>query len=153
AARLANGLDDGTVRAELLYLQAQVKLARREVNDAIAVFDQAIALAVSSHHDELPPDIWGTLALGAGTSAQRPAEIEHWLALSEAWIRRLGHASDSRRIGIEHARGKLQLVAGKPRDAAAALSQALATAESLWGKDDPRLIALLNDRALAQARA
>ena len=151
AGQLAHGLDDDTVRAELLYVQARVKLARGDVGDAVEDFDQAIAVAVASRNDELPPDVWVTEALDVGTSDQRPADIQRSLALGEAWIRRLGHASDSRRVGVEHARGKLQLVAGKPRDAIPPLSQALTTAVALWGKDDPRLIPILRDRALAQA--
>ena len=153
AARLETGLGDDGVRAELRYIQARVKLARGEVREAIAVFDQALSLAVASHHDELPADIWVTLALDVGTVEQRPADIEQWLALGEAWLRRLGHPSDSRRVGVEHARGTLALIGGKPRDAVIALSRATTTAETLWGKDDPRLIPLLRDRALAQARA
>jgi len=41
---------------------------------------------------------------------------------------------------------------GNARDAQVTLSHALEAAEALWGKDDPRLIPLLRDRALVQAR-
>jgi eukaryotic-like serine/threonine-protein kinase len=152
AVQLAKGLDHNPVHAEILYLQGRVKLARGEVADSIAVFNQAVELAVASHHDELPADVWLTLALNAGWSEQRPAEIELWLGQSEAWMRRLGHASDPRRVDLEHARGNLQLTAGDARTALVTLSHAVETAETLWGKADPRLIPLLRDRALVQAR-
>lgn len=152
AARLAKDLDDDAVRAEVHYFQGRIQLSRGELALALASFNRAIELAVSSHHDELPADIWLKLAVTAGTLEQRPAEIESWLGQGEAWIRRLGHASDSRRIELEHARAYLQRTAGDARSAQATLSHAIETAESLWGKDDPRLIPLLRDRAAAQAR-
>jgi len=152
AAGLAKDLDDDRLRAELQYLDGQVKLARGEVAGSIALFNQAVELAVASHHDELPADVWLTLALDAGRREQRPAEIELWLGQSEAWLRRLGHAGDPRRVDLEHARGNLQLTAGDARGALGTLSHALEAAEALWGKDDPRLISLLRDRALVQAR-
>jgi tetratricopeptide (TPR) repeat protein len=152
AAQLARNLDDDPLRAELRYLEGRVKLAHDDVAGSIVLFNQAAELAVASHHDELPPDVWLTLALDAGRREQRPAEIELWLGQSEAWIRRLDHASDPRRVEVEHARGNLQLTAGNARDALGTLSRALDTAEALWGKDDPRLIPLLRDRALALAR-
>jgi eukaryotic-like serine/threonine-protein kinase len=46
----------------------------------------------------------------------------------------------------------LQLTAGDARQALITLSHAIATAETQWGKDDHRLIAILRDRALAEAR-
>jgi tetratricopeptide (TPR) repeat protein len=152
AVQLAQDLHDDPLHAELRYLEGRVKLTRGEVADSIALFNQAVELAVSSHHDELPADVWLTLAVSAGSREQRPAEIELWLGQGEAWIRRLGHASDPRRVAVERARGKLQLIAGNAREALITLSHAFETAETLWGKDDPRLIPLLRDRALVQAR-
>jgi tetratricopeptide (TPR) repeat protein len=96
--------------------------------------------------------VWVTLALAAGTREQRPAEIESWLSRGEAWLRRLGHPGDSRRILLEQARGNLQYTRGNPRDAVTTLSHALDRAEALWGKDDVRLIPMLRDRAAAEAR-
>jgi tetratricopeptide (TPR) repeat protein len=151
AAELAKDIDDDPLRAEIHYLEGRVKLARGEVADSIAVFYRAVGLAVASHHDELPADIWLTLALDAGLRDQRPAEIEFWVGQGEAWLRRLGHATDPRRIKLEHARGRLQLTAGDARTSLATLSHALETAETLWGKDDPQLMWLLLDRALALA--
>jgi eukaryotic-like serine/threonine-protein kinase len=152
AAQLTQQLDDDPLRAELQYAQGRVQLARGEVASSIASFNRAVELAVSSHHDELPADVWLTLAVSAGAREQRPAEIELWLGQGESWLRRLGHANDSRRIEVEHARGRLQLTAGDARNAQVTLSHALALAEAQWGKDDPQLIPLLRDRALAQAR-
>jgi tetratricopeptide (TPR) repeat protein len=152
AVRLAKDLDHDPVRAEILYLQGRVKLTRGEVADSIALFDHEVVLAVSSHHDELPADVWLTLAMSAGSREQRPAEIELWLGQAEAWLRRLHHASDPRRVEVERARGNLQLTAGDARTAVVTLSRALETAEALWGKDDPRLIPLLRDRAVVEAR-
>jgi len=152
AAELAKGLDDDPLRAELQYVDGQVKFARDEVAGSIALLHQAAALAVESQHDELSANIWLTLALNAGRREQRPAEIEPWLGQSEAWLRRLGHPSDPRRIEVEHARGNLQLTAGDAHAALGTLSRALDTAEALWSKDDPRLIPLLRDRALVEAR-
>jgi tetratricopeptide (TPR) repeat protein len=152
AVQIAKALDHDPVRAEIVYLQGQVKLARGEVADSIALFLKSVELAVSSHHDELLADVWLTLAVNAGSREQRPAEIALWLGQGEAWIRRLGHASDPRRIELEHARARLQLTAGNAREALVALSRALDTSEALWGKDDPRLIPLLRDRALAEAQ-
>ena len=65
---------------------------------------------------------------------------------------RLGHPIDSRRILLEQARGNLQYTQGDLRDAVTTLSHALDRAEALWGKDDPRLIPLLRDRAAAEGR-
>jgi len=152
AVQLAKDLGYDPLHAELAFLEGQVKLARGEVANSITLFNHAVELAVESHHDELPADVWLALALDAGRREQRPAEIELWLGQSEAWLRRLGHASDSRRVELEHARGNLQLTAGDARAAVGTLSHALEAAEALWGKDDPRLIPLLRDRALAQAR-
>jgi hypothetical protein len=152
AAQLARELHDDPLLAELHYFEGRVKLARDDVAGSIALFNQAAELAVASHHDELPADVWLALALNAGRREQRPAEIEQWLGQSESWIRRLGHASDPRRVEVEHARGNLQLTAGDARTALITLSRALVAAEALWGKDDPRLIPLLRDRALVLAR-
>jgi tetratricopeptide (TPR) repeat protein len=151
AARLAAELDE-PIRGEIRFFEGRARLARGEVAAALASFNQASALAVSGRHDELHADIWLTAALTAGKLEQRPAEIEAWLAQGEAWLRRLGHASDSRRVEVEHARGALRLTAGDARQAVAELTRALERAEALWGKDDPRLILLLRDRAVAYGR-
>ena len=152
AETLAKDLSDDAVRAEVRYVEAHIKAKRGDVADAIRLANQAVELAVASHHDELPADVWLMLAVTAGSFEQRPAEIESWLSQAEAWNRRLGHAGDSRRSQVEHARGKLQLVAGKASAALATLSRAVESAEALWGKDDPRLIPFLADRATAAGR-
>jgi tetratricopeptide (TPR) repeat protein len=151
AARLAADLDE-PVRAEVHHREGRIQLARDQVAASIASFNRAIELAVGSRHDELPADVWLTLALRVGKLEQRPAEIEAWLGQGEAWIRRLGHASDARRVALEHARGNLRLAAGDARQAVAALTRAIELGEALWGKDDPRLIPLLRDRATAAGR-
>src|SRR6185436_17367569 len=151
AARLAADLDE-PVRAEVLHREGRIQLARDQVPASIASFNRAIELAVSSRHDELPADVWLTLALSVGKREQRPAEIEAWLGHGEAWVRRLGHAGDSRRVAVEHARGTQRLAAGDAGQAVAALTRALELAEALWGKDDPRLVPLLRDRATAYGR-
>ena len=152
ANQLAKDLDNDPVRAEIRYLEGRLKLARGDVAESIASFNQALDLAVSSHHDELPADIWLTLASDAGTRDQRPIEMESWLGQGEAWLHRLGHANDPRAIEVERARGKLQLTAGNAREALTTLSHGLEAAESLWGKHDHRLMPLLHDRALVLAR-
>src|SRR6185295_4379623 len=114
----AKDIDDDALRAELLYARGSVGLARGAVEDSIALLYRAEALAVSSHDDELPVDVWLTLALSAGNRKLRPAEIEHWLSQGQAWLRRLGHPSDSRSILLEQARGNLQYIEGNPREAA-----------------------------------
>jgi eukaryotic-like serine/threonine-protein kinase len=153
AARFARDLDYEAIRAELRFFEGRIKLMRGNVAESIALFEQAVELATSSHHDELTADIWLTLAVRVGEREARPVDIESWLGQGEAWIRRLGHANDPRRIDVEHARGELLITAGKARDALGALSRAVDGAEQLWGKDDPRLIPLLRNRALAHARA
>jgi hypothetical protein len=152
AERAATDLDDGQVRAEVRYVAAHVKARRGRVTEAIALANQAVELAVASHHDELPADVWLMLARNAGSVEENPAEIATWLAQAEAWNHRLGHASDSRRIEIEHVRGKLQIAEGQASAALATLSHAIDSAEALWGKDDPRLISLLDDRAVAEGQ-
>jgi tetratricopeptide (TPR) repeat protein/predicted Ser/Thr protein kinase len=152
AERAANELDDGQVRAEVDYVAAHVKARPGKVSEAIALAHQAVELAIASHHDELPADVWLMLARNAGILEENPAEIATWLAQAEAWNHRIGHASDSRRIEIEHVRGKLQMTEEQPRDAVATLSHALESAEMLWGKDDPRLIPLLVDLSVAQGQ-
>jgi tetratricopeptide (TPR) repeat protein len=152
AERAASDLDDGQVRAEVRYVAAHVKARRGAVGDAIALANQAVELAIASHHDELPADIWLMLARNPGSLDQSSPEIATWLGQAEAWYHRLGHASDSRRIEIEHVRGRLQMTEEQPRAAVVTLSHALESAEALWGKDDPRLIALLDDRAAAEGQ-
>jgi tetratricopeptide (TPR) repeat protein len=152
AERAASDLDDGQVRAEIRYVAAHVKARPGRVTEAIALANQAVELAVASHHDELPADVWLMLARNAGSLEENPTEIATWLGQAEAWNHRLGHASDSRRIEIEHVRGKLEMTEEQPRAAVATLSHALEAAEALWGKDDPRLIALLDDRAAAEGQ-
>jgi eukaryotic-like serine/threonine-protein kinase len=152
AERAASDLDDGQVRAEVRYVAAHVKARRGRVSEAIALANQAVELAVASHHDELPADVWLMLARNAGILEENPTEIATWLGQAEAWNHRLGHASDSRRIEIEHVRGRLQMTEEEPRAALATLSHAIEAAEALWGKDDPRLISLLVDRAVADGQ-
>jgi tetratricopeptide (TPR) repeat protein len=152
AEGLANDLADDAVRAEVRFVEAHIKAKRGDVADAISLANRAVELAVASHHDELPADIWLMLARSAGSFEQRPAEIESWLSQAEAWNRRLGHPGDSRRTEVEHARGKLELSAGKASAALVTLSRAIESAEALWGKTDPRLIPLLADRATAAGR-
>ncbi|HEX7839660.1 MAG TPA: tetratricopeptide repeat protein, partial [Kofleriaceae bacterium] len=151
AERLAGDLGDN-VRAEVRYASAHAKAKHGDVADAIALANQAVELAVASHHDELPGDVWLMLVVSAGSFEQRPAEIEAWLSQAEAWNRRLGHAGDARRIELAHARGDLQLAAGQASAALASLSHAVELADALWGKDDPRLIPLLINRATAEGR-
>ena len=148
AATLARDQGDG-LEAEVHYFEGWAALTRANVPEALTLFDRAVALAVASSHDELVADVWLLLAGRAGTLEQRPAEIERWLGEAEAWLHRLGHASDPRRIDAEHARGSLQLIAGDVKQARDTLSRAIATGEQLWGPNDPRLIQLLRDRALA----
>jgi tetratricopeptide (TPR) repeat protein len=114
--------------------------------------NRATELAIASQHDELSADIWLELAISAGSRDQRPLEIKQWLAQSEAWIRRLGHTDDARRVALEHARGLLQLLAADAQAAVATLSRAIVIAERLWGETDPRLVPMLRERATAQAR-
>jgi tetratricopeptide (TPR) repeat protein/predicted Ser/Thr protein kinase len=152
AERAAPGLDDGQLRAELRYVAAHVKARRGEVSEAIALANQAVELAVASHHDELPADVWLMLARSAGSLDESSTELATWLGQAEAWYHRLGHSSDARRVEIEHVRGKLQMTEDQPRAALATLSHAIESAEALWGKDDPRLISLLDDRAVAEGQ-
>ena len=149
AERAASDLDDGQVRAEIRYVAAYARARRGAVAEAIALANQAVELAVASHHDELPADVWLMLARNAGSLDQSSTELATWLGQAEAWYHRLGHSSDSRRIEIEHVRGKLQLTQGQASAALATLSRAIESGEALWGKDDPRLISLLVDRAVA----
>jgi tetratricopeptide (TPR) repeat protein len=150
AERRAAGQGDGALDAELLYAQGRLRLARGEVAAAVGMLRRAGAQAVSSHDDELPVDAWLTLATATGSLDQDRAEAESWLGQAEAWMHRLGHGSDSRRIALDRARAGLQRRAGDAAGAVATLSRAIDAAEALWGKGDPRLIALLCDRAAAQ---
>ena len=152
AGDLAKHLDGEPVRAEISYLDGRVKLARGNVAESIAVLNNAVELAVSSRHDELVADVYLTLVVSGGTRDLRPAETKSWLTNGEAWIRRLGHPSDSRRVALERARGMFQLTSGDPRTALITLSHALDIAEAMWGKTDPRLSPLLRDRAVVEAR-
>jgi tetratricopeptide (TPR) repeat protein len=151
ANRLAKDLDNNPVRAEIRYLEGKLKLARGDVAESITSFNEAVELAVTSHHDELQADAWLSLATDAGVRDQRPAEIERWLGQGEAWLRRLGHTNDPRRILVQRARAQLQLTAGNPSQALITVSQAIEAAERLWGKEDPQLISLLHERALVHA--
>ncbi|MEO7736069.1 MAG: tetratricopeptide repeat-containing protein kinase family protein, partial [Kofleriaceae bacterium] len=152
ANRLAKDLDNNAVRAEIRYLEGRLKLTRGDVAESIALLNKAIELGVASHHDELVVDVSLTLAKDAGSREQRPSEIALWLAQGEAWLKRLGHANDPRRIALETARGNLHLAEGRAKEALSTLSRALSAAEALWGKDDPRLIAILRSRALVEGR-
>jgi tetratricopeptide (TPR) repeat protein len=147
ADRLATGFEDDAVRAEVVFHQGKLGLARGEVRKAVALLDRAAGLAVSSHHDELAADIWLTLAIQAGVRNQRTVEMEGWLSQAEGWLRRLGHDTDPRRVQADHARALLQRIGGDVRGAAATLSRAIETGEAMWGKDDPRLIGVLRERA------
>ncbi|HMG52892.1 MAG TPA: tetratricopeptide repeat-containing protein kinase family protein, partial [Kofleriaceae bacterium] len=149
---IARELADDALGAEAAFLAAQVALARSDVAAATRSFDRAVELAVASHNDELIADIWLARAVHGGSIDQRPAAIEQWIGQSEAWLRRLGHPSDARRIEVERARGSLQYTAGDAHQAVATLSHAIGEAERLWGASDPRLIPMLRERAGAQAR-
>jgi hypothetical protein len=152
ARQLAVNLDDEPVGAEVAYFEARIRLLHDDIDGSRALFDRAIERATISRHDELVADIWLDRAVTAGSREQRPADIASWLAQGELWIRRLDHPSDSRRVQLEWARGYLQLTEGDARAAVGSLSRALEIAESLWGKDDPRLIPLLRHRATARGR-
>jgi tetratricopeptide (TPR) repeat protein len=80
-----------------------------------------------------------------------------WAPAAWAWCTRPSTRSSSARwrssrVEVEHARGGLRLAAGDAQEAVAALTRALERAEVLWGKDDPRLVPLLRDRAVAHGR-
>jgi serine/threonine protein kinase/tetratricopeptide (TPR) repeat protein len=152
ADRLATGLEHTAVAGEVLYMKGLVKLTRGELPEAIGLLSKAIERAVSSHQDELAVDSYLALALGEGSLARRPVEFERWLGQGEAWINRLGHASDPRRITLERARGNLQLTAGDAARAVATLTRGIEAGEHLWGTSDPQLIPLLRDRAAAEAK-
>jgi len=152
AAALATDLDGDPVQAELAYFEARIQSRTGDMANAIRTANRAIALAVASHHDELQPDIWLMLAVRGGAVDQRADEIETWLSQGEAWLSRLAHPVDSRRIHAEHARGKLELTTAQPRAAVTTLSHGIAAAEALWGPSDPRLLHLLTDRAVAEGQ-
>ena len=143
---------DGGLGAELGYLQGRLALARGDVAAASAALDRAVAEAVSSHDDELLADAWLGRAAAAAQSGLHPAEAAAWVSRAEAWIHRLGHGADARRVAIARARAELARTTD-PAAAVSALSGALDAAEALWGKDDPRLIPLLRERAAAQHQA
>jgi tetratricopeptide (TPR) repeat protein len=145
-------LHDDAVRAELRYVESRVKLLRGAVAESIRLANESVELAVATHNDELPADVWLNLVVSASSLEQRPTEIEMWLRQGDAWLRRLGHENDARRIIGEHARAKLALTAGHANESLATLSQAIVDAERLWGDRDPRLAALLRDRAIVHAR-
>jgi eukaryotic-like serine/threonine-protein kinase len=147
AEQVARDLDNEPVHAEVYFLQGRLKLARGELAPALVLFDRAVELAVASHHDELTTDVWLGLATTAGGLEHQPAEFKSWLAQGEAWIHRLGHASDSRRVEFERARAYLQRTEGHTSVSLATLTHALETGEALWGTSDPRLIPVLRDRA------
>jgi predicted Ser/Thr protein kinase len=144
--------DDGGLGAELGYLQGRLALARGDVAAAAAALDRAVAEAVSSHDDELLADAWLGRAAAAAQSGLHPAEAAAWVSRAEAWIHRLGHGADARRVAIARARAELARTAD-PAAAVSALSGALDAAEALWGKDDPRLVPLLRERAAAEHQA
>jgi len=152
ADQLARDMDDDALHAEVAFAKGKLHLSRGELPEALSEMNRATELAIASQHDELSADIWLELAISAGSRDQRPLEIKQWLAQSEAWIRRLGHTDDARRVALEHARGLLQLLAADAQAAVATLSRAIAIAERLWGQTDPRLVPMLRERATAQAR-
>lgn len=152
ATKLNEELNEEAVQAEIRFTEGIVKLRRGEVAVSVSSLDRAAELAIASHHDELLADIWIFLARDVGAREQRPAQIETWLGQAEAWVQRLNHNRDPRRFSVEATRGNLQLTAGKAGESAKTLSLAISTGESLWGKEDQRLIASLRDRALAYGR-
>jgi eukaryotic-like serine/threonine-protein kinase len=152
AAALEQDVGNRPLRAELRFFEGRVKLAHGSVPESISIFERAVELAISSRHDELSADIWLTLAREVGARELKPAQIEAWLGQGEAWVGRLGHARDPRRVLVEYARGNLQLAAGSAKEGLETLTRVLESAEALWGSDDPRLIPILRDRALAHAR-
>ncbi|MEZ4362878.1 MAG: serine/threonine-protein kinase [Kofleriaceae bacterium] len=152
ARRHALHVKSEPLRAEISVVAALIMLRRGEVAEGVAELDRAIELAIANRHDELPADVWILLAREAGTREMLPAQIATWIGHGEAWLRRLNHPDDPRRIQLEVARGNLELTQGKAQDALVTLTRALEAAEAHWGASDSRLIPVLRDRALAQAR-
>jgi eukaryotic-like serine/threonine-protein kinase len=150
--RLEKLLDDEPLRAELSYYEGRVKLVRGEIAESIVLFERAANLAVSSRHDELSAEIWLMLAREVGIRELKLSQIETWIGQGEAWLQRLGHTKDSRRIWVDYARGNLQMAQGNAKNALSTFTRALDFGASLWGKDDPRLIGLLRERSTAHAR-
>jgi eukaryotic-like serine/threonine-protein kinase len=152
AAKLNEALNEEALAAEIRFTEGMVTLRRGEVAQSIDSLGRSSELAIASHHDELLADIWIFLARDVGARELRPAQIETWLGQAEAWVQRLNHNRDPRRFSVEAIRGNLQLASGNASDSVKTLTRAITTGESLWGKEDPRLISTLRDRALGYAR-
>jgi tetratricopeptide (TPR) repeat protein len=152
AAALARGPGDDPAHAEIDYLSAYVKMLRGSLPEALQLFDRAIEQAIAIRDDELAADVYLTLAMSAAERNLKPTEGRRWLQQAQAWLDRLGHASDPRAIQIKAARGYLQLADGDAGPAVVTLSSAIGDTEKRWGAQDPRLIVLLEGRASGHAR-
>lgn len=150
--RLESVLDEEALRAELLYYKARLKLVRGDVSEAISMFEDAAELAVSSRNDELSAGIWLLLAREVSARELKSSQVETWIGQGEAWLNRLGHSREFRRVWVHYARGNLQLAAGNVKESIATFSEGIQLGISIWGKDSPNLIGLFRDRALAYSR-
>lgn len=152
ARTLAERLGYTPAQAETLYLEGRLELEEGQVASGIKTLRRAADLAVSSRHDELGADIWLRLGLEAGPRHPRPDEAFEWVRQGEAWLARLDHPHDLRRITADAARGAVQLASGEVREALATLTRAIEAGERAFGKDSVRLVRLLRDRAHALGR-
>jgi len=152
AAELSRALGASPAQAEVDDLTARIAMLRGDLAGAIAGFERAAGRAITDHDDELAAEIYLRLARVAAARELRPAEGKRWLSQAEAWLHRLGHPRDERRFLLEEARGDLQLAAGDAGAALTTATRALDDAARSWSAADPRLIPLLDARAIARAR-
>ncbi|MDY7232975.1 serine/threonine-protein kinase [Hyalangium rubrum] len=137
-------------RGEVLLLRGRLELQHGRSAEGEARLRDALEVATESRHDELVADTWLTLARDAGASHRPLEEAREWVRQADAWLRRLGHGDDRRRLDVAHARGNIQMAGGQHREAVETFTQALAEATARR-VEEVRLVPLLRGRAIAFA--
>jgi tetratricopeptide (TPR) repeat protein/predicted Ser/Thr protein kinase len=111
-------------------------------------FEEAVTRALASRYDEGAVDAISLLAGTLSFDFGRGVDADRWVRLAEAILTRLGSGHDRARAWLEQARGNLELIQGRPRDAAGAFSSAVVLKEKARGRDHVDVAISLDSLAL-----
>ncbi len=112
-------------------------------------YQQALLAAVAGGDRPLQAHLYASLAETVGYFQSRPEEAQRWRAFAEATLTALGPGHEEDAVFAHSSLFAVAWSAGELADAEDLARRALATAERIWGPEDHRLAAMLNNVATA----
>ncbi len=150
SAQDARRIGFAPLEAEALSLLADEQLyVNGDAETAEATYRRALLAAMAGGDRPLQAHLYGSLAKAVGYFQSRPEEARRWQAFAEATLTALGPGHREAAVFAHSSLFAVAWSAGELEEAEDLARKALATAEEVWGPDDHRLAAMLNNVAMA----